>query len=43
MLGGSEAAAKLREIKASDGGDISMSGSATTVRWLLPRGAAGIS
>jgi dihydrofolate reductase len=31
-------AQKLREIKARDGGDISMSGSATTVRWLLREG-----
>ena len=31
-------AAKLREIKARDGGDITMSGSATTVRWLLREG-----
>ena len=31
-------AAKLSEIKAQDGGDISMSGSATTVRWLLREG-----
>jgi dihydrofolate reductase len=38
LLGGDEAAAKLADIKAQDGGDISMSGSATTVRWLLREG-----
>ena len=37
VLGG-DAADKLREIKAQDGGDITMSGSATTVRWLLREG-----
>ena len=31
-------AGTLREIKARDGGDITMSGSATTVRWLLSEG-----
>jgi dihydrofolate reductase len=31
-------AAKLTEIKSQDGGDIAMSGSATTVRWLLREG-----
>jgi dihydrofolate reductase len=35
---GGDAAAKVADIKASDGGDISMSGSATTVRWLLREG-----
>ena len=35
---GGDAAQTLREIKAQDGGDISMSGSATTVRWLLREG-----
>jgi dihydrofolate reductase len=35
---GADAAQTLRELKASDGGDISMSGSATTVRWLLREG-----
>ena len=30
-----DVAAKLTELKARDGGDIAMSGSATTVRWLL--------
>jgi dihydrofolate reductase len=33
-----DVAAKLTEIKAQDGGDITMSGSATTVRWLLREG-----
>ena len=33
-----DAAQTLREIKAQDGGDIGMSGSATTVRWLLREG-----
>jgi dihydrofolate reductase len=33
-----DVAEKLTEIKAQDGGDISMSGSATTVRWLLRQG-----
>ena len=31
-------AQKLTDIKAQDGGDINMSGSATTVRWLLREG-----
>jgi dihydrofolate reductase len=31
-------AQKLSELKAQDGGDITMSGSATTVRWLLRAG-----
>jgi dihydrofolate reductase len=35
LIGGRDAARKLRELKARDGGDITMSGSATTVRWLL--------
>ena len=35
---GADAADRLRELKESDGGDISMSGSATTVRWLLREG-----
>ena len=38
VLPGDVAAARLAEIKAQDGGDISMSGSATTVRWLLRAG-----
>jgi dihydrofolate reductase len=33
-----DVAAKLAEIKAGEGGDIAMSGSATTVRWLLRNG-----
>jgi dihydrofolate reductase len=33
-----DVAAGIRAIKARDGGDISMSGSATTVRWLLREG-----
>ena len=33
-----DAAAKLAGLKAQDGGDIAMSGSATTVRWLLREG-----
>jgi dihydrofolate reductase len=35
---GGDVAGKLAAIKAQDGGDISMSGSATTVRWLLREG-----
>ena len=38
VLSGGDAAAELREIKAQDGGDISMTGSATTARWLLREG-----
>jgi dihydrofolate reductase len=33
-----DVASKVAEVKAQDGGDISMSGSATTVRWLLREG-----
>jgi dihydrofolate reductase len=33
-----DVAQKLTDIKAQDGGDITMSGSATTVRWLLRHG-----
>jgi dihydrofolate reductase len=33
-----DVAPKLKDIKAQDGGDITMSGSATTVRWLLREG-----
>lgn len=33
-----DVAAKLAAVKAQDGGDISMSGSAATVRWLLREG-----
>ena len=35
ILSGDDAVRKLGEIKSGDGGDIAMSGSATTVRWLL--------
>jgi dihydrofolate reductase len=35
---GGDVAGRLAEIKATDGGDIVMSGSATTVRWLLREG-----
>ena len=38
ILPGDVAAERLTELKAQDGGDISMSGSATTVRWLLREG-----
>jgi dihydrofolate reductase len=38
ILRGDVAARRLADIKAQDGGDISMSGSATTVRWLLREG-----
>jgi len=37
LIGG-DVAQKLTEIKALDGGDIAMSGSPTTVRWLLRNG-----
>jgi dihydrofolate reductase len=33
-----DVAEELADIKAQDGGDITMSGSATTVRWLLREG-----
>lgn len=33
-----DVASKVAELKAQDGGDIAMSGSATTVRWLLREG-----
>lgn len=33
-----DVAKKLSDIKAQDGGDIAMSGSATTVRWLMRQG-----
>jgi dihydrofolate reductase len=33
-----DVAQKLTDVKAQDGGDITMSGSATTVRWLLREG-----
>jgi dihydrofolate reductase len=38
IIGGDVAAERLRELKAQDGGDITMSGSGTTVRWLLREG-----
>jgi dihydrofolate reductase len=38
IIGGHGAAEQLREIKAQEGGDIGMSGSPTTVRWLLREG-----
>ena len=38
IIGDPDAAGRLREIKAGEGGDIGMSGSATTVRWLLREG-----
>jgi dihydrofolate reductase len=38
VIRGAEAAQKLADLKAQDGGDISMSGSGTTVRWLLREG-----
>jgi dihydrofolate reductase len=38
LIRGDDAARRLTEIKAMDGGDIAMSGSATTVRWLLREG-----
>ena len=38
VISGDAAARKLTDIKAQDGGDIAMSGSPTTVRWLLREG-----
>jgi dihydrofolate reductase len=38
VVRGDEAARRLADIKAQDGGDIALSGSATTVRWLLREG-----
>ena len=38
LIRGDEAARKIGEIKAGAGGDIAMSGSPTTVRWLLREG-----
>ena len=38
LIKGDEAAEKLAALKAQDGGDITMSGSATLVRWLLREG-----
>jgi dihydrofolate reductase len=37
VLGG-DAAAKVAALKAQDGGDVAVTGSATTVRWLLREG-----
>jgi dihydrofolate reductase len=38
LVPGNEAAERLRQVKAETDGDISLSGSATTVRWLLREG-----
>ena len=38
IIAGDDAARRLADLKAQEGGDISMSGSATTVRWLLREG-----
>ena len=38
LVSGDDVAGRIAEVKALDGGDISMSGSATTVRWLLRAG-----
>lgn len=38
IIGGEDVARRVAELKAQDGGDIGMSGSATTVRWLLRKG-----
>jgi dihydrofolate reductase len=38
LVKGDEAAERLAALKAEDGGDITMSGSATLVRWLLREG-----
>ena len=38
LIKGDEAAERLSALKAQDGGDITMSGSATLVRWLLREG-----
>ena len=38
VINGDVAAQTLADLKAKDGGDITMSGSATTVRWLLREG-----
>ncbi len=42
LIRGDEAARKISQIKAGAGGDIAMSGSATTVRWLLRGGLLGV-
>ena len=38
LIRGAEAGEKLSELKAQDGGNLTMSGSPTTVRWLLREG-----
>jgi dihydrofolate reductase len=38
VISGDAAVQKLTDVKAQDGGDIAMSGSPTTVRWLLREG-----
>lgn len=38
LIPGSEAADRLKQLKAETDGDITLSGSATTVRWLLAEG-----
>jgi dihydrofolate reductase len=38
LIGGDAARQRLTDVKAQEGGDIAMSGSATTVRWLLREG-----
>jgi dihydrofolate reductase len=38
VIGGDAAASKLAELKAEEGGDLVLSGSPTTVRWLLGEG-----
>jgi dihydrofolate reductase len=38
LVTGDDVAGRIAAIKAQEGGDISMSGSATTVRWLLRAG-----
>ena len=38
LISGNVATQKLTDIKAQEGGDIAMSGSPTTVRWLLREG-----
>ena len=38
LIKGDEAAQRLADLKAQDGGDVTMSGSATLVRWLLREG-----
>ena len=38
LIRGDDAAARIRELKAQPGKDIAMSGSGTTVRWLLAEG-----